>query len=80
MIPETSKITPLIDELKHYEDMAQALETKDVAIHINRERGLMEYGLSEQLRNKAQKAIHSLVVSEIKRLQRELKAKLKDIN
>lgn len=80
MIHEIDKLTPLIYELKHYEEMAKALETNETSIRIRGSRDTMEYGLTDQVREKAQKAIHSIVAVEVRRLQKKLARAFRGLN
>ena len=79
MLTETNKLTPLIDELRHYEDVLTRLEKNNVLIHIGTPTQ-MDIGLSEELYEKIRKDMYSIITAEVKRLQREFKDKLKDIN
>lgn len=80
MLHEIDKLTPIIYELKHYEELAQALEKGDAHIHIDSGRGTMGFGLSEQLKGKVEKAIHSIVAVEVRRLQKQLAQQLRGLN
>ena len=79
MLTETNKLTPLIDEIRHYEDALTRLEKNEVLIRIGTPTQ-MDIGLSEELCEKIRKDMYSIITAEVKRLQREFKEKLKDIN
>lgn len=77
MIHEIDKITPLIDDLKYYEELAESLERgKTITIHLNS----VECLLSDEMRDKIQKDFHSIIAVEVKNLQKELARALRGLN
>ena len=77
MIHEIDKITPLIDDLKYYEELAESLERgKAITIHLNS----VECLLSNEMIDRVKKDVHSIIAVEVKKLQKELAKALRGLN
>ena len=78
MIHEIDKLTPLIDDLKYYEQIAESLERgKTITIYLNNG---TECILNEEMRDRVQKDFHSIVAVEVKNLQKEIARALRGLN
>lgn len=78
MIHEIDKLTPLIDDLKYYEQIAESLERgKTITIHLDNG---TECLLNEEMRDRVQKDFHSIVAVEVKNLQKKIARALRGLN